>query len=169
VRKLNGNIVICFASAKRRLSRHLPRVTPRLPSSSTRCSVHRAVRSQGSNLRGNKRRLLAGEVREGRDRHTCNKRTHHFAAQSKLLLKNLHAELFSVCDDPLILGVAGLQVQAAAFNVGADNAGIEARAAKLCGEHHHVKNVTVATKLATLRARTLCCLRPVFRCLSHHA
>ena len=66
---------------------------------------------------------------------------HHFAAQSKLLLENLNVVLLSICDDPLVFSVASLKVQPTAVNVRADDARVEARAAELCSENHHVEGV----------------------------
>ena len=99
-----------------------------------------------------------------------NTRRHHFTAQTKLLLENLHVELLRVCHDPLILSVASLQIQTAAVDVWGDDAGVEAGTAELGSENHHVQNVTVMTKLTALQqARTSCRLHPAFRCLLHRA
>ena len=82
---------------------------------------------------------------------------HHFAAQSKLLLENLNVVLLRIRDYPLVLSVARLKVQPAAVNIRADDARVQACAAELCSEHHHVAGVSVVRKIAGVsRARALC-------------
>jgi hypothetical protein len=120
------------------------------------------VGRKSSDLRGNERRLLAGENTGGRlagrgsgsGKHAAHARAHHFPAQGELLLKNAHVELFCVGDNPLVLGVASLEVQAAAVHVGAHDAGVQARAAEFGSENHHARALVLCDEMrAALRGR----------------
>jgi hypothetical protein len=117
---------------------------------------------EGKGKKKGRRKEEIGKERKGTEegssaRGGCDTRYHHFAAQRKLLLKNLNVVLLRIRDYPLVFGVARLKVQPSAVNIRADDARVQAGAAELCSEDHHVEGVRAVTKIAGVsRARALC-------------